>query len=142
MYDQGLGTSRSVKTAVVWYRKAAEAGNPLGQNNLADMYLRGEGVPQNNDAAFLWFQKAAAQGHTGARIKLGYMYADGRGTRKDPEAAYSWVSAAAMAGDPRGNDLLHSLEKVLNQEQIAEARERASKLRQQEPQVTAKAFVQ
>lgn len=106
------------------------------------MYLRGEGVPQDNGAAFLWFQKAAAQGHTGARIKLGYMYAEGRGTRKDPEAAYSWITAAAMAGDPRGRDLLHSLERVLNEQQIGEARERASRLRQQEPQFTAKAFAQ
>jgi TPR repeat protein len=70
------------------------------------------------------------------------MYTDGRGTKKDPEAAYSWITAAAMAGDPRGNDLLHSLEEVLSQEQIGEARERASKLRQQEPQFTAKALVQ
>ena len=125
-----------------WYRKAADAGNPLAENNLADMYLRGEGVPQDNDAAFLWFQKAAAQGHTGPRINLGYMYAEGRGTRKDPEAAYSWITAAAMAGNPRGKELLRSLERVLNEQQIAEALERASRLRQQTPQFSAKAFAQ
>ena len=47
-----------------------------------------------------------------------------------------------MAGDPRGNDLLRSLEKVLSEAQIAEARERASHLRQQEPQFQAKTFAQ
>jgi len=142
MYDQGLGCQKNAATAATWYRKAADAGNPLAENNLADMYLRGEGVQQDNDAAFLWFQKAAAQGHTGSRINLGYMYADGRGTRKDPEAAYSWITAAAMAGNPRGKDLLRSLERVLNEQQIAEARERASRLRQQAPQFSAKAFAQ
>jgi TPR repeat protein len=70
------------------------------------------------------------------------MYAEGRGTEKNPEAAYSWITAAAMAGDTRGRDLLHSLEKVLNASQIAEARERASRLRLQEPQFSASFFAQ
>src|SRR5882762_5399705 len=48
MYDQGLGCGRSVNTAASWYRKATERGNPLGQNNLADMYFKGEGVRQDN----------------------------------------------------------------------------------------------
>jgi uncharacterized protein len=93
-------------------------------------------------AALSWFQKAAAQGHTGARIKLGYLQAEGRGTPKDLEAAYSWITAAAMAGDPRGNDLLDSLEKDLTAEQIARARQRASSLRQTEPQLSAGMFAQ
>jgi TPR repeat protein len=63
---------------------------------------------------------------TGARIKLGYMYAEGRGTGKDPEAAYAWITAASLARDPRGKDLLRSLETVLKPEQIARARQRAS----------------
>lgn len=81
--------------AANWYRKAAEGGNPLGEYDLGDMYLRGNGMPQNDAEAFRWFQKAAAQGHTGARIKLGYMYAEGRGTKSDLEVASS-------AGDERG----------------------------------------
>jgi uncharacterized protein len=106
------------------------------------MYLRGEGAPQEDAAAFSWFQRAAAQGHTGARIKLGYLYAEGRGTPKDEEAAYSWITAAAMAGDPRGGDLLHSLERSLSAEQIARARQRASSWRQSEPQLSASMFAQ
>jgi TPR repeat protein len=140
MYDQGLGCVQNPATAVAWYRKAAEAGNPLAENNLADMYLRGQGVRQDDSAAFSWFQKAAAQGHTGARIKLGYLYAEGQGTPKDPEAAYSWITAAAMAGDPRGRDLLRSLESRLRPEQIARARQRAGSLRQSEPQLSAAMF--
>jgi hypothetical protein len=49
---------------------------------------------------------------------------------------------ASAIRDPRGNELLHSLEKVLSQQQIAEARERASKLRQQEPLFAARTFAQ
>ena len=134
-YDEGLGCDRNPLNAATWYRKAAEAGNPLGENNLADLYLRGEGVKQDDAAAFAWFQKAAAQGQTGARIKLGYMYAEGRGTRKDSVAAYSWISAAANAGDPRGEELLHSIEKVLTEEQIRLAREQARGLIPLEQQI-------
>jgi hypothetical protein len=142
MYDLGLGVARNAATAADWYRKGAEAGNPLAENNLADIYLRGEGVVQNDASAFSWFQKAAAQGHTGARIKLGYLYANGRGTPKDPEAAYSWLTAAEMAGDPRGKDLLHALEKNLTAEQKARAIQRATNLRQSEPRLTASMFAQ
>ena len=86
----------------------------LGENNLADMYLRGEGVPQNNAEAFRLFQKAAVQGSTGARIKLGYMYANGLGVKKDPETAYAWIFAASMAGDRRGDYLIPALKELLS----------------------------
>ena len=125
MYDQGLGCQHSAETAVAWYRKAADAGNPLGQNNLADMYLRGEGVPQNNDEAFRLFQKAATQGSTGARIKLGYMYANGLGVKKDLGTAYAWISAASMAGDRRGDYLIPTLKELLTAQQISAASQKA-----------------
>jgi TPR repeat protein len=140
MYDQGLGCTQSSALAVEWYRKAAGTGNAMGENNLADMYLRGQGVGQDDAAAFTWFQKAAAQGHTGARIKLGYLYSQGRGTTKDLEAAYSWITAAVVAGDPRGKDLLQSLERSLSSDQLARARRRAATLLQSGPQLSASMF--
>jgi TPR repeat protein len=69
------------------------------------------------------------------------MYAEGRGTRKDSVAAYSWISAAANAGDPRGKELLHSLEKVLTEEQISLAREQARRLIPLEQQFSTRNFV-
>jgi len=104
---------------VSWYRKAANAGNALGENNLADMYLRGEGVPQDYAEALRLFQKAANQGSTGARIKLGYMYANGLGAKKDPETAYAWISAASTAGDRRGDYLIPPLKELLTSQQMS-----------------------
>jgi TPR repeat protein len=66
--------------------------------------------------------------------------ADGRGTAKDVETAYAWISAAAFAGDPRGKEILHALEKMLTPEQIAEAREQARRLTAGE--LSARNFVQ
>jgi TPR repeat protein len=114
----------------------------MAENNLADLYLKGEGVAQDDAAAFAWFQKAAAQGNTGARIKLGYMYADGRGTTKNSQTAYAWVKAAQTAGDPRANDLLHALEKVLTPTQLAAAREQVDKLLPPTVESSAKSFAQ
>ncbi len=110
MSDGGLGTPLDRAAAAEWYRQAAEQGDPLGQNNLADLYLRGEGLPQRDDLALAWFQKAAANGNTAARIKLGYMYATGRAAQKDAESAYAWLLAASLAGDTRGLDYLPRFE--------------------------------
>jgi TPR repeat protein len=127
MYDQGLGCSHNSLTAVWWYRKAADAGNPLAENNLADMYLRGEGVPQDNAEAFRLFQKAAP-GSAAARIKLGYMYSQGIAVKKDPETAYTLILSSSLAGDPRGQYLLSSIEAGLSPEQVLAARKRAVSL--------------
>ena len=128
MYDNGLGLAKDMAAAVTCYRKAADRGNALAQNNLADLYLRGEGVPQDDTKAFRLFQQAAAQGQTGARIKLAYLYANGRGVGKDLVTADSWIIAAATAGDPRGVDLQHAIEKQLSASQISEAKDAARKL--------------
>ena len=128
MSDRGLGIPVDRAAAAEWYRKAAEQGDPLGQNNLADLYLRGEGLPQRDDLALVWFQKAAANGNTAARIKLGYMYATGRATKRDAESAYAWLLAASLTGDQRGLEYLPRLEAQLSPGQLERAKQRAKEL--------------
>ncbi len=67
------------KTAVKWYRKAAEQGFSSAQFNLGLMYDNGQGVPRNNKEAVKWYRKAAEQGFSEAQFNLGNMYSDGRG---------------------------------------------------------------
>jgi uncharacterized protein len=114
--------------AFTLYRQAAEKGDAMGENNLADMYLRGIGVTQNDAAAYKWFQLAAEQGNSAARIKLGYMLSEGRGGRKDVETAYAWIAAAEMSGDNRGQELLRTLESKLTKEQLEQSKKRAAEL--------------
>jgi TPR repeat protein len=128
MTENGLGTARDVAAAVEWYRPAADRGDALGQNNLADSYLRGLGVAQSDELAAAWFQEAADQGHAGARIKLGFLYMTGRGVVIDPVAAYGWILAASLAGDHRGDDYLGTLEASLRAEQLESAARRAREL--------------
>jgi len=124
--------------AARWYRLAAENGHALGQNNLADLYLRGQGVRQSYEEAVHWFQQAAQQGNTGARIKLGFLLMNGLGTARDPLAAYSWILAASEAGDHRGDEYLTTLQRDLDQKRLAEAVERARFLEKAGAQLTAR----
>ena len=146
LYDDGLAVVQDYSAAARWYRLSAEQGNALGQNNLADLYLRGLGVHQSYNDAFFWFQKSAQQGYTAASIKLGFLLMNGLGTAKDPATAYSWLLSASQAGDHRGDEYLHTLESLLSQRQLADARTRsesrpASSVRVT-PQIVASSLVQ
>ena len=41
-----------------WYKKAAERGNAVAQQNLGVMYLRGQGVPKDTVFAYMWLNIA------------------------------------------------------------------------------------
>src|SRR5688572_27129105 len=51
MYSEGWGISKDLIIAERYYRKAAENGNSIGQNNLATMYLKGEVVDKDETQA-------------------------------------------------------------------------------------------
>jgi uncharacterized protein len=125
LYDSGVGTKQDYTSAALWYRKAAEQGNSLAQNDLADLYLRGLGVPQEDATALRLFRAAAEQGQPAASIKLGYMLSAGRGATRDIEAACEWVLTGVLAGDRRGEELLHQIEQQLTSPQRNTCKSRA-----------------
>src|SRR6266496_1792319 len=46
-WSGNFGVTRNYMEAVKWYRKAAEQGHPIAQNNLGVCYDRGEGVSKS-----------------------------------------------------------------------------------------------
>ena len=50
------------KTAVKWYKLAAEQGHASAQSNLGAMYGDGQGVLQDYIRAHMWFNIAASSG--------------------------------------------------------------------------------
>ena len=62
MYANGQGVIQDYKTAVKWFRLAAEQGNANAQYNLAVMYANGQGVIQDNVYAHIWLNIAASSG--------------------------------------------------------------------------------
>ena len=86
-----------------WYRRAAEQGNPRGQNGLGWMYENGRGVREDDAEAVRWYQRAAEQGYARAQNNLGHMYSDGHGVRQDHADAVQWVSPCSRTGRRLGS---------------------------------------
>lgn len=58
----GAGLNQDLQAAVLWYRRAAAAGDAVAQMNLGEFYARGRGVAHDRRRALAWFSLAAAQG--------------------------------------------------------------------------------
>jgi uncharacterized protein len=56
----GQGVPQHYVEAMKWYRRAADQGDALAQNNLGLLHVSGEGVPQNYIQAHMWLSLAAA----------------------------------------------------------------------------------
>ena len=63
MYDNGYGVLQDYKTALKWYRLAAEQGDASAQGHLGVMYAKGYGVLKDNVHAHMWLNIAASLGH-------------------------------------------------------------------------------
>ena len=98
MYLKGNGVVRDDREALRWLKKAAEAGEPNGQYNLAAMYMQGLGLPKDDAEAAKWMSRAAEQGSVDGQFGLGAMYAHGTGVPRDLSEAVRWYRKAAEQG--------------------------------------------
>ena len=98
MYQYGKGIPQDHKTAVKWYRLAAEQGHARAQFYLGVMYDNGLGVPHDDKTAVKWYKLAAEQGYADAQVSLGVMYALGRGVPQNHKTAVKWWKLAAEQG--------------------------------------------
>jgi len=62
MDQNGLGQDEDPEAAAAWDRKAAEAGDPVGEFNYGLDLLRGYGVEQNSDLGKEFIDRSAEQG--------------------------------------------------------------------------------
>src|SRR6266478_1681774 len=90
------------------------------------MYYTGTGVTLDYSEAAKWVRKAAEQGYARAQIDLGYLYEQGKGVPLDYVSAYTWYKLAVAGGDDRGRERIKSLSRVMTQEQIRDASNRAA----------------
>lgn len=58
------------QTAVKWMKKAAQAGLPIAQSRMGDLYMEGKWVKKSKKKANFWYMKAAAQGSVSAKQSL------------------------------------------------------------------------
>jgi TPR repeat protein len=113
LYDTGSsGISQDHAQAAFWYRKAAEQGFAIAQNQLGLLYDSGKGVAQDYAQAAVWYRKAAEQGLAEAQFFLGDAYDKGEGVPQDYAQAAVWYRKAAEQGFPEAQSKLGLLYSV------------------------------
>ena len=127
-YDNGYGVEKNPEEAVRWYKVAAKNGNIYAQYNLGIMYEIGNGVTQDYEKAYEWFNMAAERGDRQAAVYLGLFNEEGMGRSVDNIQAYAWYSIAAQRNDQYGLDKRDSVAKVLDKDELRQARALADKL--------------
>jgi uncharacterized protein len=69
-YLRGDGVPKDPKTALQWFRRAAEAGNVDGQRSLGHAFAQGEGTPVDMVEAYKWLSIASGKGDKAAKQEL------------------------------------------------------------------------
>jgi TPR repeat protein len=102
MLRKGEGVKQDLPAAAAMYRRAAEAGLPTAQADLADMFLKGEAGPPNPKAALPLLAAAAAANHPVAQFELAQLYETGQDglVPQNLETARTLYAAAASHGMP------------------------------------------
>lgn len=76
--------------ALVWYRKAAEAGDSNGQLKVCAALTFGLGTARIPEDAFRWCERSARQGNADAIFAVAEKYERGIGVPQDFETAAQW----------------------------------------------------
>lgn len=97
-YLLGRGVPQNDQKAFYYFNQAAEAGDPLAQNEVAYLYAAGKGTPRNYPKALFWYEKAANHGLASAAYNLGLMYLHGLGTPANKAKATEWFKVSAAKG--------------------------------------------
>jgi TPR repeat protein len=98
MRRQGLGTDKDPKGAELMYERAAEAGLPTAQADLADMLIKGEAGPPDPERALPLLEAAAAANHPLAQYELAQFYEVGQLVPRNMTVARNLYAAAASHG--------------------------------------------
>ncbi len=109
MRRTGTGTEKDPVGAVEMYQRAADAGLPTAQADLADMLLKGEAGPPNVARALPLLEAAAAANHPIAQYELAQLYETGNQVPQDMTAARNLYAAAASHGMKVAADRLAAL---------------------------------
>ena len=94
MYMYGQGTEKDPEEAVLWYEKAAKAGNQYAQYSYGSCFFYGNGVEQDYEKAKYWYECSYAKKNIYAAYALGQMSEGGLAGEKDLKQAYKYYEKA------------------------------------------------
>ncbi len=92
-----LDLEGKTQLAFTSYLRAAKAGLPQAQFNVAVMLDSGRGVASNINQAALWYARAAAHGDRRAAYNMGQLYETGQGVPQNHQMARAWFAASGLA---------------------------------------------
>jgi uncharacterized protein len=121
LYLNGAGTDKNDEKAALWYKKAAQQGNPFAQYNYAKLCDEGIGVELSAEQAVHWYRQAAMQGQANAQYSLGEMYLDGVGVEPDLIRAYAWIYVVVKGGVNAAEPILEELQLDMSAEEQTQA---------------------
>ena len=90
--------SADYETALAIWQPLAEAGDPVSQFGLGQMYGNGFGVMMDDAQAINWYGLAADQGHATAQNNLAIMHQNGWGVPQSEAEAMRLFTLAAEQG--------------------------------------------
>jgi TPR repeat protein len=108
LHELGIGLELNAKEAMLWYRRAAAAGDAESRARLGLMLINSQAVGSLKDGVEL-IQKAASQGNPFGQFALGQLQLQGLGVARDDDAAIQSLLAAAEQQVPAANRLLGEL---------------------------------
>jgi TPR repeat protein len=109
MLRKGQGVEKDPQAAEDALQRAAEAGLPTAQYDLAEMLLNGEAGPPDPKAALPWLTQAVAAHHPIAEYRLGVFYEEGTLVEKNVDYARALYTDAAARGVPDAKERLARL---------------------------------
>jgi uncharacterized protein len=133
-FDEGVEaySQADYAKAMSEFKALADQGDARGQYFVGFLYHYGRGVKADQSEAGKWFRLAGEQGDSRSLYYLGKMYENGEGVDRDAVAAHTWLSLSAKYA-PNSRDAAYTreevkkLERKMTPEQIAQAKEKASK---------------
>ena len=102
LYSEGKGTraKRTERTerAAVYFKMAADQGDPGALLNMAFIYYEGAGVRRDRAKAVEYFKRAADKGNARAQWNVATLYEHGDGVARNPALASWYFARAAEQG--------------------------------------------
>lgn len=98
-YHSDEGTTPDHEKALLWFRRAAAAGNAQARNYVGVMLEYGQGTGVDGAGSVEMYRLAAEQNLAKAQANLGLAYVNGAGIAKDDVQALKWLQLSADQGE-------------------------------------------
>ena len=104
----GKGMAQDNAAGAMWFKRAADAGNPAAAGQWAQLLLGGDyGVAKDEAEGARYARISAEKGDANGQMTLARCYYNGNGVAVDMSQALFWFRKAAAQGDAGGQQALN-----------------------------------